>query len=195
MWKQCARDWSNSVLMGNVKIMDGDILFSHCQTLVVPVSCHGIILGNAGLRYIRKYPEMVRKYQSLCERELLKPGLLWIYRSVNHILLTMPVCISNEPMDLEVVRLGLDKLLATYKDKGITSLAMPILYDGDVPKKGKQVKDLQMTYLNKCQIPVEIYERYVPQSSKMVPHLEKLCGHLSDDKVKELKKKICFEVD
>ena len=181
--------------MGNVIIMDGDILFSHCQTLVIPVSCHGIVLGKNGLRWVRKYPEMVRKYQSLCERELLKPGLLWIYRSTNHLLLTMPVCISNEPMDLEVIRLGLDKLLATYKDKGITSLAMPILYDGDAPKMGIQVKDLQMTYLEKCQIPVEIYESYVPQSCKMIPLLEKLCGPLSDDKVKELKKKICFEFD
>lgn len=195
MWKLCARDWSNSVFMGNVKIMDGDILFSHCQTLVIPVSCHGIVLGQTGLRWVRKYPEMVRKYQGLCERGLLKPGLLWIYRSVNHILLTMPVCISNEAIDLEVIRLGLDKLLATYKDKGITSLAMPIFYNGDAPKMRKDVKDLQMTYLNKSQIPVEIYESYVPQSCKMVPLLEKLCGSLSDDKVKELKKKICFEVD
>ena len=117
MWKLCARDWSNSVLMGHVKIMDGDILFSHCQTLVIPVSCHGIVLGKNGLRWVRKYPEMVRKYQGLCERELLKSGLLWIYES------------------------------------------------------------------------------YVLQSSKMVPLLEKLCGPLSDDKVKELKKKICFEFD
>ena len=103
--------------MGNVKILEGDILFSHCQTLVVPVSCHGLILGNAALRYIRKYPEMVRKYQSLCERELLKPGLLWIYKSVRHLILTMPVNVANESMDLDVIRLGLDKLLATYKDK------------------------------------------------------------------------------
>ena len=181
--------------MGNVKIMDGDILFSHCQTLVIPVFCHGIVLGKNGLRWVCKYPEMVRKYQSLCERELLKPGLLWIYRCTNHLLLIMPVCISNGLMDLNVIRLGRDKLLATYKDKGITSLVMPILYDGYVPKMGTQVKDLQMTYLEKCQIPVEIYESYVPQSCKMIPLLEKLCGPLSDDKVKELKKKICLEFD
>ena len=72
---------------------------------------------------------------------------------------------------------------------------MPLLYDGDVPEKGKIVTDLQMKYLEKCKIPVEIYDRYLPQSSKMVPLLEKLCGHLSYDKVQELKKKICFESD
>ena len=72
---------------------------------------------------------------------------------------------------------------------------MPLLYDGDAPEKVKKVTDLQMAYLEKCQIPVEIYDRYLPQSSKMVPLLEKLCGHLSYDKVQELKKKICFESD
>ena len=52
-----------------------------------------------------------------------------------------------------------------------------------------------MTFLNQCTIPVEIYEKYVPQSSKMVPLLERLCGPLSEEKVYELKKKICFECD
>lgn len=181
--------------MGNVKILEGDILFSHCQTLVVPVSCHGVILGKVSVRYLRKYPEMVRKYQSLCERELLRPGLLWIYRSSEHLILTMPVCILNEPMDLDVIRLGLDKLLATYKDKGITSLAMPLLCDGVAPEMREQIKDLQMNYLKKCQIQVEIYQSYLPQSSKIVPLLERLCGPLSKDKVKELKEKICFEFE
>ena len=195
MWKLCVRDWSHSVFMGNVKILYGDILFSHCQTLVVPVSCHGIILGEAGLRYIRKYPEMVRKYQSLCERELLRPGLLWIYRGTKHLIMTMPVCNANELIDLDVIRQSFDKLLATYEDKGITSLAIPLYHDDHSTVNGQLMKDLLMTFLNRCTIPVEIYEKYVPQSSKMVPLLERLCGPLSEEKVYELKKKICFECD
>lgn len=181
--------------MGNVKVMNGDILFSHCQTLMLPVSCHGTIQGEAAKRFVRKYPEMVRKYQSLCERSLLKLGLLWIYRSKEHLILTLPVCIGNEPISLEAVRLGLDKLLATYEDKGITSLAMPMLDDGNTSKYGQEVRDLLMTYLERCHIPVELYATYIPQSSKMVPLLEKLCGPLPADKVHELKQKICFECD
>ena len=78
---------------------------------------------------------------------------------------------------------------------GITSLAIPLYHDDHSTVNGQLMKDLLMTFLNQCTIPVEIYEKYVPQSSKMVPLLERLCGPLSEEKVYELKKKICFECD
>lgn len=176
----------------DIECKDGDLLFSKMQTLVLPVNLDGKLGDDLGARFRRKYPLMHQKYRSLCEQKLLRPGLLWIFRAKVHVILVFPMAAGNQ----ENVELGMKKFLSTYKDKGIESIAFPLLCGKEADKEDKQrVKNLMESYLSACDIPVEIYTDDVPQSSKLIPLVERLCGCLTEEKKSELRKKICFEQD
>lgn len=175
---------------------NGDLLFSNMQTLVLPVNCDGLLSDSLGARFRRKYPLMHQKYHSLCEQQLLKPGLLWMFRAKVHVLLVFPICSGNLEARLENMMAGLKKIKLVYKEKGIQSMAFPILCSRDATDEEKrQVRNLMASSLKDFGIPVEIYTDEILQSNKLIPLVERLCGSLPEDKKQELRKKICFEQD
>ena len=91
------------------------------------------------------------------------------------------------------MELGLAKFLATYQEKGITSVAFPLFNPTGTTEK--DVLGLMSYYLAKCDIAVEIYTEYVPRSQTLVALLERLCGKFTDEEIYNIKKKLCFEVD
>lgn len=91
------------------------------------------------------------------------------------------------------MELGLAKFLATYQEKGITSVAFPLFNPTGTTEK--DVLGLMSYYLAKCDIAVEIYTEYIPHSQTLVPLLERLCGKFTDKEIYNIKKKLCFEVD
>ena len=174
----------------------GDLLFSRMQTLVLPVNCDGELSDPLGARFRRKYPLMHQKYRSLCEQQLLKPGLLWMFRAKVHVILLFPICSGNFDDKIENVVAGLKKIKQVYKEKGIESIAFPLLCSRGVDEnEQQQVKCLMENCLVDFGIPVEIYTDDILQSQKLIPLVERLCGSLSEDKKLELRKKICFEQD
>lgn len=174
----------------------GDLLFSRMQTLVLPVNCDGELSDSLGARFRRKYPLMHQKYRSLCEQQLLNPGLLWMFRAKVHVILLFPICSGNLEDKLENVVAGLVKIKQVYKDKGIESIAFPLLCSTGADEAEKQqVKYLMENCLENFGIPMEIYTDEILQSKKLIPLVERLCGSLSEDKKQELRKKICFEQD
>lgn len=175
---------------------NGDLLFSNMQTLVLPVNCDGLLSDPLGARFRRKYPLMHQKYHSLCEQQLLKPGLLWMFRAKVHVLLVFPICSGNLEARLENMMAGLKKIKQVYKEKGIQSMAFPLLCSRDATDEEKQlVRNLMESNLKDFGIPVEIYTDEILQSNKLIPLVERLCGSLPEDKKQELRKKICFEQD
>lgn len=174
----------------------GDLLFSRMQTLVLPVNCDGLLSDSLGARFRRKYPLMYQKYRSLCVQQLLKPGLLWMFRAKVHVLLLFPICSGNLDDKLENVVAGLKKIKQVYKEKGIESMAFPLLCSKGADEDEKQqVKCLMENYLENFGIPVEIYTDEILQSNKLISLVERLCGSLPEDKKQELRKKSCFEQD
>lgn len=175
---------------------NGDLLFSNMQTLVLPVNCDGLLSDPLGARFRRKYPLMHQKYHSLCEQQLLKPGLLWMFRAKVHVLLVFPICSGNLEARLENMMAGLKKIKQVYKEKGIQSMAFPLLCSRDATDEEKQlVRNLMESNLKDFGIPVEIYTDEILQSNKLIPLVERLCGSLPEDKKQELRKKIYFEQD
>lgn len=181
---------------GEIEMKKGDLLFSRMQTLVLPVNCDGELSDSLGARFRRKYPLMHQKYRLLCEQQLLKPGLLWMFRAQVHVILLFPICFGNLDDKLENVGAGLKKIKQVYKEKGIESIAFPLLCSTGADEAEKQqVKCLMENCLEDFGIPVEIYTDDILQSQKLIPLVERLCGSLSEDKKLELRKKICFEQD
>ena len=174
----------------------GDILFSSMQTLVLPVNCDGLLSDSLGARFRRKYSLMHQKYRSLCEQQLLKPGLLWMFRAKVHVILVFPICSGSYDAQRENLKAGLKKIKQVYKEKGVESMAFPLLCaNGADDEEQQQVKNLMENSLKDFGIPVEIYTDEILQSTRLIPLVERLCGSLPEDKKQELRQKICFEQD
>lgn len=152
----------------NIFYETGDIQFSTCQTIVVPVNCEGTMDEGIASIFRRRYPYMFERYKWICEQGLLAPGKLWIYKSPSkRKILIFPVLQHGEER-YRYMELGLAKFLATYQEKGITSVAFPLF--NPTGTKEKDVLGLMSYYLAKCDIAVEIYTEYNPRSQTLVPY-------------------------
>ncbi len=177
----------------NIFFRTGDIQFSTCQTIVVPVNCDGMMKEGIAASFRRRYPPMFKRYQWLCEQQLLSPGKLWIYTTpTKRKILCFPIGESVSP-SCSCIEMGLEKFLGTYQEKGITSVAFPLF---SIPSaNANEILGLMSYYLCKCNIGVEIYTEYIPRSVTLIPLLERICGKLSAEDVNKVKKSLCFEVD
>ena len=115
--------------------------------------------AGIALEFRLRYPEMYQRYLELCEKELIKIGKLWIYKHANG-KWVMNIPTKNHwktPSKIEYLEKGLNKFVSTYKEREIKSIAFPLLgaQHGGIP----QVKSIEImkTYLNKCNLPVEIW--------------------------------------
>lgn len=180
-----------------LKYLTGDILFSKCQTLVNPVNCVGVMGKGLAFRFKKAYPNMYERYRIICKKRLLLPGKLWIYNALNG---TKVLCFPTKddwrkPSRPEWIECGLRKFVNTYKEKGITSAAFPLLGAGNGGMDKSSSMAMMGEYLSKCDIPIEIYSTYEPYSKKMIAMIEKLTGELNFAQKKEIMEKLCFEYE
>lgn len=177
----------------NIFYKTGDIQFSTCQTIIVPVNCDGTMNEGIASIFRRRYPSMFARYRWICEQQLLVPGKLWIYNtSKKRKILSFPVKFQDSNT-YNFIEQGLSKFLETYQEKGITSVAFPLFTAKDGTKQ--DILGLMAYYLSKCDIAVEIYTEHIPRSMTLIPLLERLCGQLTEEDIYNIKKNLCFEVD
>ncbi|WP_224984225.1 macro domain-containing protein [Geomonas agri] len=147
-----------------LKIIQGNIFTSHCQTIVNTVNCSGIMGAGIALECRFRWPQMFQAYVGLCQKKQMKIGLLWLYRASDRWILNFPTKNHwKDPSKEEYLHLGLQKFMGTYEQKGIESVAFPLLgaqnggLDQDISRQ------IMESYLRECIIPVEIY-RYDPNA-------------------------------
>jgi O-acetyl-ADP-ribose deacetylase (regulator of RNase III) len=142
----------------NLKIIKGNIFTTDCQTIVNTINCVGVMGAGIAYECRLRYPKMYERYKELCDKKLIKIGSLWLYKSDNKWILNFPTKnhwkYKSKP---EYLKLGLQKFIDTYKDKGITSIAFPLLgsSNGGIPENVSI--DLMKDYLSKCELNIEIY--------------------------------------
>ena len=177
----------------NIFYETGDIQFSTCQTIVVPVTCDGTMDERISSIFRRRYPSMFARYRWICEQQLLVPGKLWIYNTPKkRKILCFPV-MGQDDLSFKAIEQGLAKFLETYQEKGITSVAFPLFTAKNATEQ--DMVGLMSYYLAKCDIAVEVYTVHISRSQTLIPLLERLCGQLSQEDINNIRKKICFEVD
>jgi O-acetyl-ADP-ribose deacetylase (regulator of RNase III)/uncharacterized protein YwgA len=145
-----------------MKILIGDILESKAQTIINTVNCVGIMGKGIALEFKNHYPEMFKDYVRKCERNEVKPGVPYLFKTL------IPPQIVNFPTKdhwKSVARIGdiergLRYLLTHYKEWGITSIAFPPLGCGSGQLQWKIVGPLIYKYASQMDIPVEIYAPY-----------------------------------
>lgn len=145
-------------------IIKGNIFTSNCQTIVNTVNCVGAMGAGIALEYRLRYPDMYDKYTKLCDENRINIGMLWIYKSPDRWILNFPTKRHwKYPSKLTYLDAGLKKFVATYKDKGIQSIAFPLLGadKGGIPQEDSL--EIMKSYLDGLDIHVEIY-KYAPEA-------------------------------
>ncbi|MGI6717937.1 MAG: macro domain-containing protein [Bacteroidales bacterium] len=144
-----------------ILIKKGNIFNSKAQTIVNTINCVGVMGKGIALVYKLRYPKMFDLYSEYCKANLIEIGKLWLYKSEENVpwVLNFPTKFHwKYPSKIEYIEKGLQKFIDTYKEKGIKSIAFPLLgtHNGGLDKT--EVISLMETYLNKCDIPIEIYD-------------------------------------
>jgi O-acetyl-ADP-ribose deacetylase (regulator of RNase III) len=146
----------------SIKVVKGNIFNSSCQTVVNTVNCVGVMGKGIALVYKLRYPNMFAIYKKHCDNRLIETGKLWLYKEGDEgdpWVLNFPT--KNHwkyPSKMEYIESGLKKFMETYKLQGITSIAFPLLGAHNGGLERNDVLTLMTSYLDKCEIPVEVYE-------------------------------------
>lgn len=141
-----------------IEIKTGNIFTTSCQTIVNTINCTGVMGAGIALEFRYRYPEMFLKYRDLCSDGMIDIGMLWIYKSQDKWVLNFPTKKNwKYPSKEEYLHEGLKKFVSTYKERGIESIAFPLLgadkggIDSDVSLK------IMTSYLSDLDIHVEVY--------------------------------------
>ena len=136
----------------------GNIFTTKCQTIVNTVNCVGVMGAGIAYEFRLRHPDMFTKYQALCDNKHLDIGKLWIYSTDEIKILNFPTKYDwKYPSKEEYLHKGLQKFIETYKQKGITSVAFPLLG----AQKGGITPEISLAimenYLKDCDIDIEIW--------------------------------------
>lgn len=115
---------------------------------------------GAGIAYEcrLRYPIMYKRYVDLCKDKKINIGMLWLYKSEDKWIMNFPTKYHwKYESKCEYLEKGLQNFLETYKERGITSIAFPLLgaSNGGIPENISL--DIMKKYLTQCDINIEIY--------------------------------------
>ena len=148
-------------MANNITVINGNIFNTTAQTIVNTVNCVGVMGKGIALVFKLRYPSMFEQYQKYCKQNLIAVGKLWIYKGepTNPWVLNFPTKTHWKlPSEYEYIEKGLQKFVDTYKEKGITSIAFPLLGANNGGLDKDKIMETMLHYLSKCDIPIEIYQ-------------------------------------
>lgn len=141
-------------------IYNKNIFDSQCQTIVNPINCVGVMGKGLALEMKNLYPNMFDKYKEYCEKGFINIGKLWLYKhSDEKWILNFPTKIHwKHNSEYDFIEEGMKKFVETYQDKGIKTIAFPLLGCGNGGLDKDIVLQIITKHLIKCDnIIVEIY--------------------------------------
>lgn len=142
-----------------IEFKEGCLFSTNCQTIVNTVNTVGVMGTGLALVFKAMFPKMFQEYRYYCRSEMFGVGKLWLYKNTNRWqVLNFPTKTHwKNYSELPIIEASLYNLLATYKDRGITSLAIPMLGCQKGGLRSKQVFPLMKKYLDQLDIPVELW--------------------------------------
>lgn len=141
-----------------ITYLKGDIFSSPAQVLVNTVNTVGVMGKGVALEFKKRYPEMFKSYERVCNDKQLEIGKLLLWKGPEKWVLMFPTKKHwRNPSKLEYIEAGLQKFADTYMEKGITSAAFPRLGCGNGGLDWTEVRPLMERYLKRLPIPVYVY--------------------------------------
>lgn len=154
-------------MKNNIVIINGNLFNSKAQTIVNTVNCVGVMGKGIALVFKLRYPKLFDIYRQYCNDHLIDIGKLWLYKGEPDApwVLNFPTKTHWKlPSEYTYIEKGLQKFVDSYKEKGITSIAFPLLGANNGGLDKDRVISIMTKYLSQCDIPIEIYI-YDPQAS------------------------------
>lgn len=145
----------------NLKIIKGNIFTTDSQTLVNPINCVGVMGAGIALEYRFRYPDMFKRYKTICDDKQMVIGKLWLFKPQDDRKWVLNFPTKKDwkyPSKPEYLKLGLEKFLHTYTQKGIRSIAFPLLGSAKGGISESLSLSIMQQYLERCDIPVDIYK-------------------------------------
>ncbi|PRY84599.1 macro domain-containing protein [Donghicola tyrosinivorans] len=150
---------------------------ANTQTLVNTVNCVGVMGKGIAKAFKQREPSMFTAYKDICDRKLLEPGKLWLWRGSEQWILNFPTKNHwRSPSRIDWIESGLQKFVSTYKDQGVTDISFPKLGCGNGNLEWSNVKPLMEYYLSELPIPVFIHDFTVDVG--LPEHLEHLASQV-----------------
>lgn len=136
----------------------GNIFTTKAQTIVNTINCVGVMGAGIAYEFRLRYPQMFERYVELCNQKAIAVGKLWIYKDEEKKVLNFPTKDNWKYPTKEIyLHKGLQKFLDTYEERGITSIAFPLLGAQKGGLSEERSLEIMEQYLSKCNIDVEIW--------------------------------------
>ena len=148
--------------MTTITIIENRNIFeTQCQTIVNTINCVGVMGKGLALEMKKRYPDMFEKYKDFCQKGLIDIGKLWLYKHDDYQwILNFPTKKDwRNPSEYEYIEEGMKKFVETYQEKGIKTIAFPMLGCSNGGLNKDVVIQIMTKYLIRCKnLIVEIYE-------------------------------------
>ena len=136
----------------------GNIFESKCTTIANTINCVGVMGKGIALEFKNRYPQMYSDYVSRCKKELVKPGVPYIYKDEKITILNIPTKDHwRSPSRLSYVIDSLDWFIKNYEKYNIKSVAFPPLGCGNGGLSWSLVGPIMYDKLHELPIDIEIY--------------------------------------
>ncbi|MDQ7060887.1 MAG: macro domain-containing protein [Sulfurimonas sp.] len=163
----------------------GNIFTTKCQTIVNTVNCVGVMGAGIAFEFKLREENMFKKYKELCDKNQLDIGILWIYKLENKNILNFPTKYDWKlPSKQEYLERGLQKFVDTYKQKGITSIAFPLLGADRGGLNPKLSFSLMQKYLSRCDIEIEIWHFDPEAKDDLYEEFKSVFKNIDDETIK-----------
>lgn len=141
-----------------IQYVSGNIFESPAEVLVNPVNLDGVMGAGLALEFRKRYPTMYEKYLKACSFNRFKIGTLMLIPEQGKQIMLFPTKIHwRNQSRPEYIDEGLRKFVDTYKQKGIHSIAFPMLGCGKGGLRFENVRPIMERYLNNIDADVYIY--------------------------------------
>ncbi|MCK9914717.1 macro domain-containing protein [Microbacteriaceae bacterium K1510] len=157
---------------------------SSAQTLVNTVNCVGVMGKGVAREFKERDPQMFASYKHICDKKLLAPGKLWLWRGADYWTLNFPTKIHwRNPSKLEWIEAGLQKFVDAHEGQGIREISFPRLGCGNGGLDWNDVRPLMERYL--AQLKIEVYIHDYTKAIGLPEHLEDVAKTLEKEKLDE----------
>lgn len=158
------------------------LLDSTAQTLVNTVNCVGVMGKGIAKEFKEREPEMFAAYKRICEKKLLAPGKLWLWRGAASLILNFPTKQHwRNPSKLEWIEAGLDKFVSSYQKLGIVEISFPRLGCGNGGLNWDDVRPLMEAHLRN--LPIQVYIHDYTVDVGLPEHMEEVARRLREEKL------------
>jgi O-acetyl-ADP-ribose deacetylase (regulator of RNase III) len=160
------------------------LLESTAQTLVNTVNCVGVMGKGIAKDFKQREPDMFAAYKRICDKKLLEPGKLWLWRESSQWVLNFPTKQHwRNPSKLEWIEAGLKKFVQNYQKLGITEISFPRLGCGNGGLDWNAVRPLMEKHLRALPIQVYIHDFTVPVG--LPEHMEEIADQLKSENLEQ----------